>query len=113
MEAKIVDYHIVYFINMGTYHYVHSVELVRRLTSVELWSSSFPNVLTNRKGSPVSVCLPLFLVRTRGGIDLKHRINVLTDEYSSTSSMDLVKDKLAEKLRSEYKFSPEFKLWVL
>ena len=114
MEAKIVDYYVVYYIDMGTYSYVHSVELVRRRAfSVELWASSFPNVLTNRKGSPVSVCLPLFLVRTRCGIDLKHRINVLTEEYSSSSSMDLVKDKLAEKLRGEYKFSPEFKLWVL
>lgn len=113
MEAEIVDYHMVYYIDIGTYSYVHSVELVRKLTSADLWSSSFPNVLTNRKGSPVSVCLPLFLVRTRRGIDLKHRINVLTDQYSSSSSMELVKYKLAEKLRGEYKFSPEFKLWVL
>lgn len=112
MEAKIVDYYMVYYIDMGTYSYVHSVELVRRRAfSVELWASSFPNVLTNRKGSPVSVCLPLFLVRTRCGIDLKHRINVLTE--GSSISMDLIKYKLVEKLRSEYKFSPEFKLWVL
>lgn len=113
METEVVDYHMVYYINMGTYSYVHSVGLVNRFTSAELWFSSFPNVLINRKGSPVSVCLPLFLVRTRRGTDLKHRINVLTEEYSSSSSTDLVKDQLVEKLRSEYKFSPEFKLWVL
>lgn len=120
LDKETIRYFIVYYNDMGDYDYISvlSLDYLKTITSLDLWSGLRPFLIKIRRNSILSsYSLPILVVRSWILDDIRGVINRCgafgISDISEKRSKDEARDKILELLDSNYQNSKEYRRWIV